>query len=77
MNKPKDYRDDYRDEAELAAQREREHLQEWADYYHTRWLETWDELTEVKDKLAQAEQRYAELVETTGRRISQEAEARQ
>ncbi|MCK7503226.1 MAG: hypothetical protein MZV70_03395 [Desulfobacterales bacterium] len=55
MDKPTDRRDYYRDEAEMAADREREHLQEWADYYHTKWLEAWDELNELKDKLSEAE----------------------
>lgn len=85
MNKPENKRDDLRDEAQLAVARLVDHYQEWADYYHTLWLEADDECEEYKDKYdALAEKyeslqkehgdlsaRHEALLETTGRRIAE------
>lgn len=71
--KPKDITDDLIDEAEAAQDRLIAGLKERVDYFQLLYMQTADDLDDLREKYDELARRHEDLLDVTGRRIAQDA----
>lgn len=71
--KPKDITDDLIDEAEAAQDRLIAGLKERVDYFQLLYMQTADDLDDLREKYNELARRHEDFLDVTGRRIAQEA----